>query len=454
MLDSNQRPRGCEPRALTTEPIAPRVRSLTRRDGPGSYIETRPSRPDRRRLEAIDLDQLPAARCPGDQVDVGPGQAERIGKQLRQCRVGRTVDRRRSDPRSEHAIDHRLDPVGAATRREANGESSHGHRRSLAGGRARSEDRAADANERRALLDGNRIVLAHAHRERRPESRVVGAQSLRQLAKRTERGTCQLRRRDEPANRHQAADHDARQLEDRRELVLQHARLEARLRPVLIDVHLQQHRQRPARPHLQRDPAQRARRAPGNRPSRSRRTARWHDAPCSTGAGRPGATTLARPRSRRPSPRAPGRGSHRTCRTRRRRRPGSAPAPRSCETATTSTSAGRAARAGRSVGDPLEDRIANGSQVIGRGHVAILRFPDCQMSPTAARGTFAGHGSAKNAALIPRRERAQARLRGRKGPDRGPLSRHVLRGATSGRKRGQPRARRAADNAARRQDRP
>ena len=33
MLDSNQRPRGCEPRALTTEPIAPGHRSLVGSDG-------------------------------------------------------------------------------------------------------------------------------------------------------------------------------------------------------------------------------------------------------------------------------------------------------------------------------------------------------------------------------------------------------------------------------------
>ena len=65
MLDSNQRPRGCEPRALTTEPIAPEVRRLEDRGGSGSYIEVRPARPDRSRVDALDLDQLAQARRTG-----------------------------------------------------------------------------------------------------------------------------------------------------------------------------------------------------------------------------------------------------------------------------------------------------------------------------------------------------------------------------------------------------
>lgn len=120
MLDSNQRPRGCEPRALTTEPIAPESAGSRSRGGCGSYIEARPASPDGGGLEPLDLDQLAPARRPDDECDARPGHPHGGSDEPDQRGVGGAIDRRGRDPNRERAVDYAVDPIDRGARCQAN----------------------------------------------------------------------------------------------------------------------------------------------------------------------------------------------------------------------------------------------------------------------------------------------------------------------------------------------
>ena len=104
-----------------------------------------------------------------------------------------------------------------------------------------TEDRPTDADDRRALLDRDRIVVGHAHRKLGAEAWVDRAEPFAQLAKRTERGPGGGRGVDQTADGHQARDPEMRKLEELAEAVLGGVRVEAGLRGVVVDVHLEQH---------------------------------------------------------------------------------------------------------------------------------------------------------------------------------------------------------------------
>src|SRR4029077_19022422 len=110
---------------------------------------------------------------------------------------------------------------------------------SLGGLGAGSEDRPADPNDRRALLDGDRVIVAHAHRQSRSETWMHGPKLLGEPAECDEGRARELRRRDEPADRHEPVDPDPGQLEDRRNVALEVARLEPGLRRVVVDIDLE-----------------------------------------------------------------------------------------------------------------------------------------------------------------------------------------------------------------------
>src|SRR3990172_2054513 len=112
------------------------------------------------------------------------------------------------------------------------------------------EQGAADPDERGALLDGNLEVVAHAHRQVGPESRLVASEGLGEGAERDERRPGGLRLVHEAAHGHEAPDLEAGQLEDGRQGRPQLGGPEAGLLRVGIDVDLQEDRQRSSGPQL------------------------------------------------------------------------------------------------------------------------------------------------------------------------------------------------------------
>jgi hypothetical protein len=160
-----------------------------------SYPQPRPAGNDRLRLDALDDDQLLAARGAGHEANGAPTDPQFVGEERQEALVGGTADSRRGDSHAEHAVDHAVDMVGPGTGGQANREANvvisqdsaqpndvrgvrggelHGPSLSADSGCVvladvvvgpLAEQRLADANDRRAFLDRNVEIGAHPHRK-------------------------------------------------------------------------------------------------------------------------------------------------------------------------------------------------------------------------------------------------------------------------------------------------
>jgi len=82
----------------------------------GSYPQPRPAGNDQVRIETIDHDQLLAAPRPGDDPDIADGQAELVGQEPDECRVGGALDGRSRDADLQNAVGDTLHARGRGTR--------------------------------------------------------------------------------------------------------------------------------------------------------------------------------------------------------------------------------------------------------------------------------------------------------------------------------------------------
>lgn len=91
-----------------------------------SYPQARPAGNDGLRLDALDDDQLLASRCPGNEPDGAPPDAEFVGQEPDQCLVRGTADRGGRDMGAKDAVNSAIDEVRPSTWGQSDGESNVG----------------------------------------------------------------------------------------------------------------------------------------------------------------------------------------------------------------------------------------------------------------------------------------------------------------------------------------